>query len=183
MGYGDWIFLGVLLAVVLVGALLGFGKVFSVFVVNKYVRIAVAVFICYTYGGMILSIPFVSQLLIDLRSNWSHIAFLSALHLEIIIYYIVLFVLSVLLILIFSKIVKGVSETDVLPVKILNKVGGAILFGVLAFTLMFLAFQIIVWIGGNTAINFQNILAENAGKIVLPLYTHNPLLRLVELVI
>lgn len=182
MGYGDWIFLGVLLVIAVLGAIMGFGKVFSLFVLNKYVRIFVAIFVCYTFGGMILSIPFVNQMLADLASNWSHIKFLNLIHLEIIIYYIGLAIITIVLVIIFAKVVKGVSETNVKVIKILNKLGGVILFGALALILIFLVFQIIAWIGGNTDINFRNTLSQNANAIVGPLYANNPLLKLVEII-
>lgn len=180
---GDWIFLGVLLIVLVVGAILGFGKVLGWFVLNKFVRIIIAVFVCYTFGGMILDIPAISQLLIDLRANWADISFLNTIHLEVIIYYIILFALTMLIVLLLSKIIRGVSETKALPVKILNKIGGAILFGAFALAIMLLIFQIIVWIGGDTAINFHDKLYESADLILLPLFENNPLLRLVNLIV
>lgn len=181
MGYGDWIFLGVLLLVCGLGALLGFGKVLCMFVLNKIVRIIVAIFVCYTFGGMILGIPFVNQLLADLAANWAHIDFLTKIHPEIIIYYIALFIITMLAVWILSRILKGISEAKALPIKIINKVGGAILFAVFAFALMLLVFQIISWIGGQSAANFQNVLETNCPAILRPLYEHNPMLSLIKL--
>lgn len=182
MGYGDWIFLGALLLVLGLGALLGFGKVLCMFVMNKIVRTVAAIFFCYTFGGMILSIPFVNKLLLDLASNWSHIAFLTKLHPEIIIYYIALYFITLLVLWLLSKILKGISETDLLPIKIINKVFGALLLTAIAFALMLLVFQIIHWIGGQTAANFQSQLETNCPAIVRPLYESNPLLKIVELI-
>lgn len=180
MGYGDWIFLGALLIVAILGSLLGFGKVFSLFVFNKLVRILVSIFVCYTFGGMILSIPFINQLLIDLAANWAHVEFLTKIHLEIIIYYIVLFIIIMLIILILSKIIRGVSESKFLPIRVLNKTFGAILFVAFAMALMLLAFHIISWIGGETAKNFLSSLQTDANAIVRPLYENNPMTQWVE---
>lgn len=175
MGYGDWIFLGALLLVALFGSLLGFGKVFGLFVLNKVIRIILAVFVCYTFGGMILSIPFVNQMLVDLAANWSHIEFLTKIHLEIIIYYAALFLITIIIILILSKIINAASETQVLPIKILNKVFGAILFSLLCLAAMLLVFQVISWIGGETSKNFLIMLQTDANAILRPLYENNPI--------
>lgn len=182
MGYGDWIFLGALLIVFILGAIMGFGKVVSMFVLNKIVRIIVAIFVCYTYGAMILGMPAISQLLTDLAANWSHIGFLTAIHLDLIIYYIALFLITMLVLVIAAKILKGISESKALPVKILNKVCGAVLFSALALALMLLGFHIITWIGGETKANFGNLLAEKGNKILLPLFENNPILKLIDYV-
>ena len=181
MGFGDWIFLGALLIVMILGALLGFGKVFSWFVLNKIVRIIAAIFVCYTFGGMILAIPFVNRLLIDLAANWAHIAFFNKIHLEIIIYYVALFLLTIIIILIFSRIIRGISEADYKPIKVINKVFGAIIFGVFAFATMLLVFHIITWIGGETSHNFLSALQTDAGAILRPLYENNPMTKLIEM--
>lgn len=181
MGYGDWIFLGALLLVMGLGAMLGFGKVMASFVLNKIVRIIVAVFVCYTFGGVILGIPFVHQLLADLASHWSHIPILTKMHPEIIIYYIVLFVITLIAVFILARVLKGFSESKFLPIKILNKVGGAILLGALALVLLLFVFQIIGWIGGQSEEKFRTLLEISANAIVRPLYEHNPMLRLIKL--
>lgn len=181
LGQGDWIFLGALLVVLFLGSILGFGKVLSFFVLNKAVRIIIAVFVCYTFGGMILGISFVNQLLVDLKSSWANSSFLNAIHLEIIIYYVALFIITMILILIISRILRGVSESKFLPIRILNKVCGAVLLSAFALAIMLLVFQIIVWIGGETAVNFGIKLSEKADKILLPLYEDNPMLKLIEL--
>lgn len=182
MGYGDWIFLGILLIVFILGAILGFGKVVSMFVLNKIVRIIVAVFVCYTYGSMILGIPAISQLLTDVAANWSHITFLTKIHLDLIIYYVALFLITMIIVSILAKLVRGMSESKFLPIKILNKVGGAALFCVFAVGLMLLVFYIITWIGGETAENFRMALMENGEKILLPLFEKNPMTELINYV-
>lgn len=183
MGMGDWIFLAALLLITALGALLGFGKVFSFFVLNKVVRIILAVYICYTFGGIILGIPFISQLLSDLAANWAHIEFLKAINLEIKIYYIALFLITMLVILILSKIIRGISESKLLAIRILNKIGGAILFGVLAITIMLTVFQVIAAIGGQTAADFDNLLSVKANAILRPMYENNPMLKVIDLII
>lgn len=182
MGYGDWIFLGVMLIVIMLGSVLGFGKVFSWFVLNKIVRMLLAVFVCYTFGGMILGISVVNRMLTELASYWSHIDFLTKIHLEIFIYYIVLFLITLIIISILAKLIRGLSEASYRPVKVINKLFGAIAFAALALAIMLLAFHIITWIGGDTSKNFLNMLQTDAGAILRPLYENNPMTKLIEMV-
>ena len=181
MGYGDWIFLGAMLVMVLLGSILGFGKVFSWFVLNKIVRIIVAVFVCYTFGGIILGIPFVGRILEKLAANWSDVEFLTKIHLEIIIYYAALFLITIIIIAITSKIIRGISEADYKPVKVINKFLGAITFGIFAFAIMLFVFHVIRWVGGETSKNFLEMLQTDAGAILRPLYENNPMTTLIEL--
>lgn len=180
MGYGDWIFVGALLIVAILGAMFGFGKVFSLFVLNKLVRIIIAVFVCYTFGGMILSIPFVNQLLADIAVNWADINILTKIHFEIILYYIVLFTVTMIIIFILSRVIRSISESQFLPIKILNKACGAILLCALAFVLMLLVFHIISLIGGETAKSLLVSLQTDANAIVRPLYENNPMTQWIE---
>lgn len=181
MGIGDWIFLAVLLVLVVLGALLGFGKVLK-FVTGGIVGIIISIVLCYCFGGVILQLGFVSQMLTDLASHWADIDWLSAIHLEIIIYYVVLFILFTLIRIIIVRILKGVAETDVLVMRIINKLLGAVLMVAFGFLLMGLVFQIIAFIGGDTATNFSNTLATSANAIVRPLYDLNPMRSLMAFI-
>lgn len=182
MGYGDWIFLGILIVFAVLGSLMGFGKVLNLFVLNKYVRIAVAVFVCYSFGGLILSIPFVNQTLADISSNWANVAFLNFIHLELVIYYVALFFIVLVLLWVSTKLIRGISEIKLLPIRILNSVGGAVLLSVFVLALILIVFQIIAWIGGNTANNFYATLTQNANGIVRPLFENNPMIVLIRLI-
>ncbi len=174
MGYGDWIFLGILLIVAALGALLGFGKTLK-FITGGIVGIIISFLLCYCFGGVIMQLPFVSGMLRDLAAHWSHIGWLTAMHLEIIIYYIALFIITMVLRIIIVLLLKGVVETKVLVMQIINRVLGAVLLSVLFFLLMFFVFQIIGWIGGGTERDFYNAVALNANAIVRPLYDWNPM--------
>lgn len=180
MGYTDWIFIGVLLVVIIVGALLGFGKGLK-FITGGPVGVIISIVLCYCFGGMILHIPFVQNMLVDLSAHWSHISILNTIHLEIIIYYIALFLIVTLLRIIIVRLLKNLVESDILIMRIFNKIGGALLFTALAFLVMFLVFQIIQWIGGGTAQQFERQLQMN-GCILNWLYLHNPMAGLVEMV-
>lgn len=181
MGYGDWIFLGVLLVMALLGVIVGFGKGLSFFA-GKVTRVIVAVILCYFFGGVILKIPFVSTMLEELASKWAHIGFLAKIHLELIIYYIVLALIFMLLLFLTVKLIDRITDSDVPVINVVNRIGGALLFVAAAFVIILLVFQIIMWIGGNTAESFYNSLAANANCIVRPIYEHNPASGIVNFV-
>lgn len=174
----DWIFIGGIIACIIVGSLFGFGHLLK-FITGGIVGIFISVLICYAFGGLILDIPAINGALTDLASKWAHIKWLSAIHLEIIIYYVVLFVVSMLLRKIIVKILQHVMETDVLFLKIINKVCGAVLFTALALLIMLFVFQIINWIGGETYTNF--LLELSGSSIVKPMFVNNPLDAIVKM--
>lgn len=175
----DWIFIGGLLACLAIGSLIGFGRVLK-FMTGGIIGILISLFICYAFGGLILDIPFIANMLTALASKWAHIGWLSAIHLEIIIYYVVLFILTMIIRKVIVTIFAHVMETDVLALKIINKVFGAVLFTALALLVMLLVFQIICWMGGDTAVDFLNKLSGS--NIVKPIFVNNPLTRLITMV-
>lgn len=181
MGLGDWIFLAVLLGIAAIGALLGFGKVLK-FVTGGIVGIIISIILCYCFGGMILAIPFVSRLLSDLASHWAHIDFLVKIHLEIIIYYIALFIVAMVLRIVIVMIIKHIAESDVFIMKLFNRIFGAILFLAFAFIIMGLTFQIIQWIDGSTAASFASLLETKGPAILRPLYENNPMSALLNFI-
>lgn len=175
----DWFFIGGTIICLVLGSLFGFGHLLK-FLTGGIVGIIISLFVCYTFGGLILDIPFVHGLLSGLASRWAHIGWLTKIHLEIIIYYVALFFITTLLRILIVKLFAFVVETDVFVLKIINKVGGALLFTALAFLIMLLVFQIINWIGGETLAGFSAKLSGSS--VVKPIFENNPLLRLVEMV-
>lgn len=185
MNYGDWIFLGVLLIMGGVGALVGFGKGLRLMTHGRLGIIfstIICIILCYLFGSMILDIPFVGQLLADLAAKWAHIGFFVKIRLEIIIFYVALFILMMIVFSLIILIVSRVAESDNTVIKVFNKIGGAIIFIAMAFLLTFFVFQIIHWIGNTTAANFEQTLLTNAKAIVLPLYKANPMNGLVDFI-
>lgn len=180
MGLSDWIFIGVAVLVLVLGSLIGFGKGLK-FITGGIVGVIISVVLCYCFGGMILNIGFVQTMLADLSAKWSHITILNLIHLELIIFYVALFIIFSLARIILVKLFKNFAESDVLVIKIFNKVGGAILFLALAFLVMCLVFQVIQWIGGSTAEAFRGKI-EMSGKILRYFYEHNPMAGLVDMV-
>lgn len=178
MVLADWIFIGGILACLVVGSLFGFGQLLK-FITGGIAGAIISVILCYTFGGLILDIPIINTAVSDLASKWAHIGWLSAIHLEIILYYVLLFIVTTLVRIVIVRLLRRVMETDVLVIKIINKVCGALLFTALALLVMLLVFQIISWIGGDT---YNNFLLNLSGSSVLkPVFVNNPLDALVEL--
>lgn len=181
----DWITLFVIIACIAVGAILGFGKILT-FMTNKIFGKVVAVFICYTFGGIILSFGFMQELMLKIAGWWNGSDnflsnFLTAIHLEIIIYYAVLFVAIYWLMRLMAALARAVMEIDVLPVRVVNQICGAVLFTGFAVLVALFVFQIIYWIGGTTASDF--LLKLDGSYLGFDkLFENNPLLGLVNLV-
>lgn len=181
----DWITVLIIIACIAVGAILGFGKILTV-MTNKIIGKIVAVFVCYTFGGIILSFDFMQQLMLKISGWWSgadnfFANFLTTIHLEIIIYYAVLFVAVYWLMKLLAALARAVLEIDLLPVRIINQVCGAVLFTGIAVLVALFVFQIIYWIGGTTAQEF--LLKLDGSALGLDkLFENNPLLGLVNLV-
>lgn len=176
----DWIFLGILLVSLILGAILGFGKILKFILNGKIIGTLISVVLCYLFGGLILGIPAVQDLLRDLAAHWAGNKFLEIIHLEIIIYYVGLFVVVTLIRILLVAVIKGITEAKVLPMKIFNSVGGAILLTAFILLLTLFAFQCIALIGGETAQNFVSLL--DGSGILKPMYEHNPMAALITLV-
>ncbi len=181
----DWIALAVLVFSLLLGALLGFGKLLTFFT-NKIFGKVVAVFVCYTFGGMFMSIGFVQDFLAKVASLWSgsdnfFCAFLTKIHPEVFVFYIILFIAVYWLQKLLALIAKAILEIKVTPLKIINKVGGALLLAGTAVLIWLVVFQVIYWVGGSTAQDLLNSL-QNSFLALDKLFLNNPLLGLVQIV-
>lgn len=181
----DWIAIGVVFGCIMLGALLGFGKLLAFFTSKVFGKIT-ALFICYTFGGMFMNIGFVQDLLVKIASPWSgssnfFCVFLTKIHPEIIVYYIILFIAVYWLIKLFALIAKAILEIKVTPLKVINKVGGALLLTATGALIWLLVFQVIYWVGGETAVNLLNDLHGSLFGLD-KLFLNNPLLGLVHLV-
>lgn len=181
----DWIVLAALVACLMLGALIGFGKLLQFFT-NKIFGKFVAVFICYTFGGMFMSIGFVQDLLVKIASLWSgsdnfFCAFLTKIHPEVFVFYIILFIAVYWLQKLLALVAKAVLEIKILPLKIINKIGGALIMTGMVALIWLVVFQIIYWVGGDTA---QNLLNSLKGSFLGldKLFLHNPLLGLVQII-
>lgn len=181
----DWIAIGVIILSITLGALLGFGKILA-FLTNKIFGKVTAVFVCYTFGGMFMSIGFVQDFLKWVASLWSttdnfFCNFLTKIHPEVFVYYIVLFIAVYWILKLLALLAKAVLEIKVKPLQVINKVGGALILTFTAVLIWLVVFQVIYWVGGTTAADMLNSLQHSLFALD-KLFLYNPLLGLVKLV-
>lgn len=179
----DWIALAVLVVAALIGALLGFGKCLKLFSSGIF-GIIISIFLCYVFGGLILGLPFVQNLLTKFAALWNtkegfFFDLLTKIRMEIIVYYVALFIVAQILRIILVKILKHVFEIKFIVIKIINKIGGAVLFAGMILLLGLFVFQIIYWVQG-----LEGGLATylESSNFVGALYRNNPLAALVNYV-
>ena len=179
----DWITIGFILVTVLLGVLIGFGRGLR-WITKGILGIVLSIFFCYTFGGLILGIPFVAELLRKFASLWDKSGafydILKAIHLEIIVYYIVLFILAQLIRRLVVLLISKIFEMDNVAMKVINRILGAILFFAVNLLLVLFVFQIVSWVGGDTAKDFEVSLRGVFG--IDRLFLKNPLNSLIELI-
>lgn len=183
MTNADWIALALIAGFALIGAVAGFGKGLKLFTGGIF-GIVISAFICYCVGGFILELQFVKDLLTKLAGYWTDkdnffLDFLTKIHLEIIIYYIVLFLVVQIVRKLLVMVLKNAVEIKFLPMQILNKVLGVALFVGMMVLLTLVVFQIIYWVGGSTADSVRAAFDGSALKLG-ELFENNPLNSIVE---
>ncbi|MGN1373048.1 MAG: hypothetical protein ACI4VK_03250 [Candidatus Coproplasma sp.] len=158
----DWIALGIILLVALIGIMLGFGKCLKIFT-GGVVGIIISVVVTYFLIGIVGSWGFVNNLLTSFKTLLAEsgngiLIFLNNIGIETIVLAIVLFIIVQLLRILIVNIIQGIAEADNVVMKIINK-GLGMIFA-LAFFIMIalIVFQIIYLIGGDTADNFREYL-------------------------
>ena len=158
----DWIALGIVLLVALIGLMLGFGKCLKIFT-SGIVGVIISVVVTYFLIGIVGSWGFVQNLLgmftQALADNGSSFCiFLMNIGIESIVLAVALFLIVQLVRVLIVNIIKGIVETDNVVIKLINK-GLGLIFS-LAFFIMvaLIVFQIIHLIGGETAANFREYL-------------------------
>lgn len=181
----DWIVIGALALFCIFGMLLGFGKGLKIFTSGIFGFI-ISVFVCYALGGLIYNISFVQdlldkfrQVLIDNGNGFCN--FLLKIQIDIVVYYVALFIVVTILRIIIVKIIKSIAEIDNTFVIVMNKIFGVILFvAVMLFILLFI-FWIIALIKGPYILDFPQLIGS---KIKLDwLYEHNPFTTIIKVIL
>ncbi len=179
----DWIVLGITAFFCLLGMLFGFGKGLKFFTGGIF-GFFISVVVCYALGGLIYNFGFVQDALNSmctaLAENGSGFCnFLLKIHIDVIVYYVGLFIAVTIIRLIIVKVIKSIVEIDNVFLIILNKTFGVILFVGVMFMLMLFAFQIVALIGGNTQADF--LLKLSGSKLKLDwLFEHNPFMTIIK---
>ncbi|MCD8308049.1 MAG: hypothetical protein LUD51_07490 [Clostridia bacterium] len=179
MSNADWIALAFLVVFAAIGAIAGCGRVLKFFTSGIF-GIIISVFACYCLGGLILGIPFIGDLLDKFASLWAGTAFLETIHLEVIVYYIVLFIIVTLIRILIVRILKNILEIKFLPVKIINRVVGAVLLAGIMTVIALFVFQIIYWVYGADG-NPELVEALSGAFNLDQLYLNNPMNYLTQI--
>lgn len=173
----DWIALGVILFSFIFGLAFGFGKGLKFFTKGIF-GIIISVFVCYCLGGLILQFGFIQELLnkfVDvLQGKGGFCDFLIKIHIEVVVYYVVLFILVQIARIIIVSVIKNVVEIDNIFFKLVNKLlGMALFFGVFVLLTLFV-FQLVDWVGGQSAADMADWLSGSVFKLD-KLFESNPL--------
>lgn len=175
----DWVAVGAVALFILFGLLAGFGKGLKFFTGGIF-GVIISVFVCYCLGGLILKLQFVQDLLDKFRDVWAGgkaAGVLNKIHLDLIVYYIALFIVIQIIRVIVVAVLKHLLEIDMVVFKIINKILGALFFLAILIFLTLTVFQIISWVGGETARDFEKLLEGSFFKLD-KLFENNPLLSL-----
>lgn len=164
----DWIAIAVVAAFILIGALVGFGKGLKFFTGGIF-GIIISILVCYLVGGLVLEIPFVHDILEKfiqaLTDKNKFCDFLLQIHIEIIVYYIILFIIVSALRVLIVFLLKRIMEINNPIFKVVNRFLGIFFFLIVAILLTLFVFQIIYWIGGSTYEDFHKTLAGSFFKL------------------
>lgn len=182
----DWIAIGLIAFFCLLGILCGFGRGLAFFTKGIF-GIFIAVFVCYTFGGFIYNLGFVQSMLNGIvtameNSGGGFAQFLVNIHIELVIYYVALFIIVLILRLIIVLIIRNVAEMNNVFMKIINKTLGMVFFVAVLVLLTLIVFQIIAAIGGDTSANFLEKLQGSVLKLDV-IYENNPLLNIFKITI
>ena len=180
----DWIVLVMLIIFAILGMLFGFGKGLKFFTGGIF-GIIISIFVCYALGGLIYHISFVQSVLESFRNvlvnNGSGFCrFLLNIQIDIVVYYVALFILVTIIRIIIVKIVKSIVEIDNMFVIILNKTFGVVLFVGMLFFVMLMAFWIIALVKGTTIADYPSL---EGSKLKLDwLYENNPFTTIIRVI-
>ena len=173
MVLADFIAIGIVLVCIVLGALIGFGSGLKFFTSGIF-GIIIGVVICALVGTVFLEVGFVKDLLDKLAACWAHIDFLTKMRLDVVIYYVILFVVVQILRIIIVLIIKRVSESKNTFIRVINRTLGAAMFLALGVLITFLALKIIGWVGGDTAMNLHTAMTGSLFRLDLLFEKLNP---------
>ena len=173
----DWIALGVIVVAALLGLILGFGKCLKFFT-GGIIGFCISLVVVYFFLGVVSGWPFVRELMVKLNAamvnaNNGFVDFLIKIGIEKIILAIAMFIIVQIARIIIVAIVKNVVETKNVVMRSINKFFGMLFMLAVVVMITLIVFQIVAWVGGNSAESFYNYLK---GAFHLEwVFEHNPL--------
>lgn len=179
----DWIAIGVVALFALLGLFVGFGGGLKFFTSGIF-GIIISLVVCYFLYGVVLNWQFVQDLLsrfIGVLENADNVFcdFLIRIRIDIVCMCIVMFIVLQILRIVVVRLIRNLFEINNPVVKALNRVFGLVFFLAVAMMLTLIVFQIVAWIGGNTATDFDAWLDGSLFKFDW-LFRNNPLNRMFD---
>jgi len=180
----DMVALGGALLFAIIGLIFGFGKGLK-FITGGIFGFILSIAICYVISGFVLEISFVNEFAMGINEALSadgnvFFDFLVKINAGFIVVYIIMFVAVQLVRIIIISILKSIFEINNGFMKFINKTFGIILYLAIGAALALVAFQIIAWIGGDSAESFRALLEGSVLKLDW-IYDNNPLKAIMEL--
>jgi hypothetical protein len=180
----DWVAIGLVALFILVGLIAGFGHGLKFFTSGIF-GVIISIIVCYLLGGLILQAEFVQALLAKLIEAMTDkngfCDFLIKIHIDIVVYYVALFIVVQILRIIIVLILKSIVEVNNPFFIFLNKFLGMVLMLAVLTAITLVVFQVAYWIGDSTAESFSNFLSGSVFKLD-KLFANNPINSLVEYV-
>lgn len=173
----DTIFLIAMGAALLIGAIIGFGKVFKL-AITGIVGYFFALFFAYIVANLMYNFEFIQNFEHTINDplrnmgNWFG-DFLANLRIDFIIVTAVLFVIFALLRKIIGKLVQSIMEVDNTVMKVINHITGAIGGVALAFAIMLIVFQVIFAANAGIEGSFYQSLNNSFFKLDV-IFANNP---------
>jgi|GEM_PF-1825311 len=132
------ILVGVLLLAAAIGAGFGFGRMLK-FTTSGIAGIVISVVLIALFGMALLATPAINGLVATGNEFFAGVwGFLGVIHLATVLYFIALFIVLQVLRIIIVLIIRRVTEIDKKPIKIANKILGAVYFVLFVFMLFLL---------------------------------------------
>jgi len=179
----DYIAIIAFLALIIIGAWVGFGRGLDL-ITRGFVGSAISVVACYFIYGIVLDWGFVQSLLAKfvefMQSQQTGFCdFLLSIRIDMIVFFAVHFLLVQLVRKLAIAIIRNFFEIDLLAMRLINKVLGVALALFVALALTLIVFQLITWAGEDTV----NTVAEAFKGSALGidnLFFNNPLNSIIE---
>lgn len=158
----DWVLLFVLIIGALIGLILGFGKLLKIFT-GGIVGFIISLVVVYFCIGFVASWGFVQDLMAKLvqameGANNGFVNWLISIKIEKVILGVILFIVVQLLRVLIVSVIKGIVEIDNVVMRTINKFFGIVFMLVVIAMVALIVFQIVAWVGGESAINFEKSL-------------------------
>lgn len=182
----DYIAIIAVLVGLALGALFGFGKLLKFFT-GGIVGVIISLVVTYFCIGVVASWTFVQELMAKLITAMQNadskiLNFLLKIGVEKILLAVILFIVIQILRIIIVNIIKGVMEINNPVLKVINRVGGAVLMLGVLVMLTLLVFHVAALIGGSAEEAIKGALNGSVFKLDW-VFDNNPMQYIIEKVI